>query len=376
MSDERVDAALQLALDAGEFGIQVAAYLGEELIIDTHVGVRNTAGDAVEASTLFPIFSMSKAMISAITLVRAEQGFFSLDDPIAKYWPEYAVHGKDVITVRHVLAHKAGVAEMPSFIRTDEDLADWPKIVRGMEQIKPLNAPMQRAQYHGVSKYYILGEFLRRTDPALRMYDEIFADEFCAPIGIKDMWFRLPLEHDHRMAELTYGDAAPAAFPPPGKEEQYNRLCPPATWPTPENHNRPAIRRLLQGNIYTNARESARFWSLFANGGQLGGVRLLSKATVDALAVPSENPDLVDEFTGLTPRYSLGFRISTPTSDLAPVVGPGPRTIAVTGGGGTLGWADLDTGLAVAYTHNRMGSNKPFAALGDAVRAVAAERSR
>jgi CubicO group peptidase (beta-lactamase class C family) len=373
ISDKRIDDALQLALKAGEVGIQVAAYLGEELIVDAWAGARDGTGAPVEASTLFPIFSASKAMISILTLLRAEQGFFSLDEPIAKYWPEYANRGKEAITVRHVLAHKAGVPQMPTDLATDEGLADWAGIIRSLEQMAPLSAPMERAHYHGVSIYYLLGEVLRRTDPQGRQFDELFADEICVPLKIKDLWFRLPAAEDHRVAELTYGAQAPANWAIGRDVAKYAMMCPPAHRPTPENHNRPAIRRLLQGNAYTTARAGARFWSLVANGGKLGGVRLLSEATIAALAVPAGDPDAVDEITGQTPCYSLGLRISGPTSELAPVIGASSRVVCHTGGGGTLGWADLSTGLAVMYTHNRMGSNQPFAALGEAVRAVAAD---
>jgi CubicO group peptidase (beta-lactamase class C family) len=55
------------------------------------------------------------------------------------------------------------------------------------------------------------------------------------------------------------------------------------------------------------------------------------------------------------------------------VTGPGPRIVGHHGGGGTMGWADLDTGLSVMYTHNRFGTATPFAALAKAVREVAAD---
>lgn len=374
ITDERVERALKNLLDRGEVGIRVAAYQGEKLIIDTWIGDKNLSGDPVDEDTLFPIFSTSKGLLSGLVLIRADKGYFSIDDPIAKYWPEYGCNGKENITPRHVLAHKAGVPQMPPYVVTDEDLANWDYIIKGIEQMVPMNAPMARAQYHGVSKYYIMGELLRRTDPQRRMFDEIFREEISIPLGIdNDLWWRMPPEQDHRVAELTYGDAPPKWPVAADKAAQYAILCPPAHTPTPANHNRPAIRRMIQGQIYTNAQAGAKFWSIFANKGTVGGVRFLSEKMVEACGVPSENPDLVDEFSGHTPRYSLGFRLSTPTSDMAPVVGPGSRTIAVYGGGGTLGWADLDSGLSAMYTHNRMGKKKIFAELGDAIRAVAAD---
>jgi CubicO group peptidase (beta-lactamase class C family) len=59
--------------------------------------------------TLFWLFSASKPLIAAQVHLLAERGAISLDDPVAAHWPEYASHGKDGITARHVLTHRAGV---------------------------------------------------------------------------------------------------------------------------------------------------------------------------------------------------------------------------------------------------------------------------
>jgi CubicO group peptidase (beta-lactamase class C family) len=58
---------------------------------------------------LFWLFSASKPFIAAQVHLLAEREAISLDDPVAAHWPEYASHGKDGITVRHVLTRRAGV---------------------------------------------------------------------------------------------------------------------------------------------------------------------------------------------------------------------------------------------------------------------------
>jgi len=60
MTDERVAQALEHAQRLGEVGVQVAAYLGEELIVDDWIGVADPrTGRAVDGDTLFTVFSVA-----------------------------------------------------------------------------------------------------------------------------------------------------------------------------------------------------------------------------------------------------------------------------------------------------------------------------
>src|SRR5690606_3951507 len=97
LTTDEIEAALRSAIEEdGEIGLQVAAYLGEEPIVDTWMGVTDEATrQPVDASTIFPIFSVSKAITAAAIHLQAERGLIDYDAPVARYWPEYGTHGKD-----------------------------------------------------------------------------------------------------------------------------------------------------------------------------------------------------------------------------------------------------------------------------------------
>src|SRR5260370_21101664 len=93
-----VDAAIA---ECGEIGLQVAAYLNGELAVDVWGGLADEAmGRRVDGDTLFPVFSVTKAVTATALHIQAERGLIDYDKPIAAYWPEFAAQGKDKATVR------------------------------------------------------------------------------------------------------------------------------------------------------------------------------------------------------------------------------------------------------------------------------------
>ncbi len=131
-ANRAVQAALERAIaDKGEVGIQVAAYLGEELVVDCWAGLADReTGRAVDGDTLFNVFSVSKAIVSTAVRVQAEKGLVDYDRPIADYWPEFAQNGKGDITVRDALNHHTGTPQMP--LGTPETICDWEYMVHGI----------------------------------------------------------------------------------------------------------------------------------------------------------------------------------------------------------------------------------------------------
>src|SRR5882672_5109967 len=121
---QAVNAAIH---DGGEIGLQVAAYVDGELVVDVWGGLADeTTGRTVDGDTLFPVFSVTKAVTATALHIQAERGLVDYDTPIAHYWPEFGAHGKDKGTVRDALTHRIGIPQMPqgkrasSAVKTEE----------------------------------------------------------------------------------------------------------------------------------------------------------------------------------------------------------------------------------------------------------------
>src|SRR3954468_4430683 len=89
--DPRIAEAMQAALDRGEVGVQVAAYLDNELIVDVAAGTRN-GSDPVTSNTLFQPFSITKAVTATAVNVLVARGLLRYGDRVADHWPEYAAN--------------------------------------------------------------------------------------------------------------------------------------------------------------------------------------------------------------------------------------------------------------------------------------------
>src|ERR1700722_985743 len=77
--------------ERGEVGLQVAACLDGELVADACGGIADqSSGRRVDRSTLFPVFSVVKAVTAVSLHIQAERGLIDYEAPIAQYWPEFA----------------------------------------------------------------------------------------------------------------------------------------------------------------------------------------------------------------------------------------------------------------------------------------------
>jgi CubicO group peptidase (beta-lactamase class C family) len=108
------DAARELTDGGAETGLQIAVIRHGEVAADVTAGVADPAtGRPVTSRTLFWTASAAKGMASSVMHVLAERGELGYDLRVADVWPEFAAHGKDAVTVRHLLCHTAGVPSLP-----------------------------------------------------------------------------------------------------------------------------------------------------------------------------------------------------------------------------------------------------------------------
>lgn len=377
MSDPRIEKALERAVELGEVGVQVAACQDGELVVDAWIGVADEAtGTPVTGDTLFSVFSVSKAYVTTAIHLQAERGLVDIDAPIASYWPEYAAHGKDGITIRHVLQHRGGVPQMPPDL-TPEGLADWDAIVTWLADVEPMCAPGETSMYHSLSYGYLIANIVRLTDPQHRPFGQFMQDELFRPLGIHDTWFGLPGSEEHRVATLTWG-AHPPAAPQVAPNPIRDAMMPAAIAPVPAIWNTPAMRKadIPAGSGIMTARDGARFMSLLANRGEVDGVRLLSEERLMALTEPRPNPLEVDAGIGMRTTNGIGgFWVGGTHPHTDPVIGRAPHILAHGGAGGSFAWADLDSRVSVMITHNRMfgalpEDQHPFIGVGVAIREI------
>ena len=362
---EAVNAAIR---EGGEIGLQVAAYVDGERVVDVWGGLADeTTGRTVNGDTLFPVFSVTKAVTATALHIQAERGLVDYDTSIAHYWPEFGAHGKEKGTVRDALTHRIGIPQMPEGV-TPELMCDWEWMVRQLAAIK--------SAYLAYTFGWIIGEVVRRTDPKRRPFGTFVQQEICAPLGIESLWLGIPDAAEPRVAKLTNIPRPAPGAPGLPPEALIPIAIPPQVGVIQKVFGRPDVRRACipgAGGIM-NARSAAKFFAMLANGGELGGVRLLSEERVRSFRVPRPNREEFDPVVWRVLNLGMGgFWLGGESPSAPPVVGRNPHTICHPGAGGSIGWADPDARLAVTICHNRMfdaptPEGNPFVPIGNAVR--------
>jgi CubicO group peptidase (beta-lactamase class C family) len=336
--NESVRAVLEaLVAEGPELGLQVAAYLDGELVIDAWAGLADPQTNRpVDADTLFMLSSTTKGVTATCAHVLADRGRLDYDRPVASYWPEFGAHGKERVTVRDVLAHRSGIPQTPVGY-TPEWLTDWERMCRGIAELEPMFEPGVRTAYASLTYGHMVGELIRRVDG--RPIGRFLREEVCRPLGL-DVYLGVPDEALPRVAVLVDG-------PPPPAEHDARMVGEPAGSRVAHWFNRREIQQAAipgSGGIM-NARSLARHYAMLVNGGELDGVRILSPARI-RVATELQGFEW-DEVYHVRVRRGLGYRLGP---DCGP--GAGPAAFGHVGGGGSFGYADPERRFAIGFAKN------------------------
>lgn len=341
----------------GERGAAVAVYRDGRKVVDLWAGTRDVDGTEPWAvDTAQVVRSATKGVAAAVVLLLHQRGQIDLDAPVGTYWPEFKAAGKERVLVRHVLAHRAGLPVLDRPL-TPAEAADGVSGAVAVAAQAPAWAPGTDHGYHAQTYSWLLAELVKRVSG--RTIGRWVAEEIARPLGL-DFWLGIPADEAHRAGRI-----GPVAEPEPAEggglrlrpkrsvSEAYRdpasltRRAFGAIDPLPDE-NDPAYRAAelpASGGIST-ARALARFYAATI-GDVDGGSRLFAPATLTlARTEESAGPDRV---LVVSTRYGLGFMLHGPA---APLLGPG--SFGHPGRGGSLGFADPESGVALGYTTNGM----------------------
>ncbi|MFX1324850.1 MAG: serine hydrolase domain-containing protein [Promethearchaeota archaeon] len=329
-----------------EVGASLAATVNGKFVIDVWAGFADEARTRPwEKDTIVNVYSTTKFMTIICTLMCVDRGLLDLEAPVAKYWPEFAQAGKEKIPVKHILSHMSGISGFEKRI-TPKTLYDWDNIIDLLSAQEPWWEPGTKCGYHAVTHGYLLGELVRRvTGKSLGTF---FREEIAIPLNA-DFHIGLSEEHDPRVGELIPPQMDVEAFSEidPDSVAMKTLTNPMLTAKEPTTREWRAAEIPAAGGI-GNARSVARIAAALACGGELDGVYLLSKKTIDkALEEQIYDTDLVLQYPV---RYGLGFGLNSQEVPL----GPNPRTFYWGGWGGSLVVADPDKHTSIGYVMNKM----------------------
>jgi CubicO group peptidase (beta-lactamase class C family) len=354
--DNPAQARVQEIIDAdtasgAETGVQVAAYLDGELVVDAWAGLADVGtGTPMGPDTLVPSWSTGKGVAASLVAVLVDRGVLDYAAPVAEYWPEYGANGKHQTTLGHVMSHSAGVPHLREDI-TPEELFDLPALAAWIAGQAPLWEPGTSTGYHGWTWGVLVAEIVRRVSGA--GIDEVFRREVGEPLGIANcVMFAVPDRLRPNLATCYDGGWAAMldGFP---ADSSFFTFAPRAVLPVAELANRDDFRRTpLPANGTMSARGAARLYGALARGGEIDGVRLLSAATLNR-ATDVRTVE-TDRMLGFPLAKGYGYMLGGTGS----VVRAADGGFGTNGSGGSAANADPVRRLSFALTKNRMSANK------------------
>lgn len=232
------------------------------------------------ADTIFDLASLTKVVATTTAIMQlAEAGKLSVEDEVAKYWPEFKTNGKEHITIRQLLTHYSG-------LRPDlgSDWSGYDVALRMIAAEKPVFPPGTHFVYSDIN-FEILGELVRRISG--QTLDVYCAEHIFKPLGMKDTGFRpspalirriAPTEYLH--GKMLIGEVHdPTAYDMGGVAGH--------------------------AGLFSTASDLSIFAQMLLNGGSIKGVRILSPATVERMTTPQSPPHMV-------PLRGFGWDIGSP----------------------------------------------------------------
>jgi CubicO group peptidase (beta-lactamase class C family) len=341
----------------GPRGGALVVRAGERVLADLRIGWEDQAHERPwRPETQALGFSATKGLASMVIHRLADRGLIDYDLPVAGYWPEFAAAGKDRITVRELLSHRAGLYDVQAVAHNADELLDHVGMERRLAAASP-EGPPGRPAYHAIT-YGWLASGLARAITGKGMRD-LVRTELAEPLGTAGLEIgtgggpTTPAEMVGRSLRLytALGIAATPllgwlpitragfrALHAPGFEE----ICrgpDPAVWRT----EMPAVNGAL------SAAGLARLYVPLATGGLTpGGERFLSPETVERLGRVQTRG--VDRVLGIRMRWRLGFHHAFGLGSRA------PRALGHYGFGGSGGWGDPDTGISFGFVSSHIGN--------------------
>ena len=299
--------------------------------------------------TPFGMFSAAKAVTAMIIHLLDERNLLRLDDPVCEYIPAFGVESKRWITLRHVLAHRAGLPTPPPETMNLDVLGDPERILATLCEMPLAWRPGRQLAYHAVTGGFILGEVVRQvTGESIRaVHDEAIRHR----LGLR--WMRYGIEpEDLDKIAINYFTGLP---PVPPISAILRRALGVGFREATAMSNDPRFLCAVvpSASMVATADELSRFYQLLLNGGELDGVRVFDRRTIRRAT--SEQSYLEFDFTlGLPLRYGMGFMLGGRYFSFY-----GPDTEHAFGHLGftnVVGWADPEREVAVGL----MTSGKPL----------------
>ncbi len=284
---------------------------------------------AADSDTLWLLYSQTKPVTSCALWILTERGMLSLHTPVAFYIPEFARHGKENVTVYHLLTHQSG---FPNECVSPDAWSNKELLHQTICDFKLDYEPGSQVSYHSYASHWVqalLIETLTGCD-----FRDFIKAEILDPLQLHNFFVGVP---DSAVGRLA------GAYEWAGGEHQRSLDFDKAEF---------YASGMPGAGGYATAEDLALFYQMLLANGSFRGVRLLSPDMV-RYATRNHTGDRPDQFFGSPMHRGLGVHVrgNTPT-----IRGLGSTASPATFGHGGVGtsytFADPNSGVSFSYLTN------------------------
>lgn len=338
--------------EEGELGAACSIYVEGKKVVDLWGGHCDEAkAKPWLQDTLVGFYSVGKPLGTLGMLQQIEQGRLELDQPVARYWPEFAAANKESITLRQLMSHQGGLPAISKRL-PEGAMLDWEQMTQALAEQEPWFEPGSKAVYHTNTFGYLTCEPVRRVTGLSA--GDYFQKHIAGPLG-EELYFGVPSSELSRVADIRWHAADmiqdPDMFDKPLSELEkmvrYSYFNPSGFSSLGVMNTAPWRQAAVPStNGHGTARGIAKLYHVLAQGGDYEGVHLLDTSILkEASRCQAENTCPILQRPVC---FGLGFQR---TRDYRPF-GPNAQSFGHFGSGGSLGFADPDCKLGFGYVMN------------------------
>jgi CubicO group peptidase (beta-lactamase class C family) len=333
---ERLYAQIEAHIAAGWYpGAAIAMARRGTLVAARSFGVARLATPerpAVGANeqTLWLLYSQTKPVTSSAIWYLVERGKLRFHDAVADYIPEFSRHGKEKVTLYHLLSHQAGY---PDANVPPEAWEDHRLLRDCVCNFTLVWEPGARVVYHSAASHWtqaVLIEAVTGQD-----YRQFIRDHILQPLSLNSIYVGVPEARHDRVAGAYQRTES-------GEHEALPDRNTPAFWRA----------GVPGGGGYATATDLVAFYQMLLNLGTLNGTRILGPRTVQYVT-RNHTGDRPDERFGMPMHRGLGVHVR----GMTPLIrglgsSAAPNTFGHGGAGTSYSWADPGTGVSFTYLTN------------------------
>lgn len=231
----------------------------------------------MQENTIFDLASISKLFTSTAAMMLYEKGLFQLDDPVAKYIPEFAQNRKENVTIRQILTHTSGFTAWIPLYTQGNSRKERLQIVFS----EPLQNNPGTTYLYSDLNMITLGALVERLSGTRE--DKFVKKYITKPLGMEDTMYNPPTSLKNRIAATEYQITPNRGF----------------VWGQVHDENAWALDGVAgHAGVFSTAEDLARFASIFLNEGKYGRKRILKPKTVKLL-LENQNSAFVGNDHGL-----------------------------------------------------------------------------